>query len=65
MGTFILMSAVFLAVLIWNFMTVFRERHRRETALYLCVFLLAWAAVGIACLADLPSIFSLVFGHAG
>ncbi len=62
MGTFILISAIMAIILAWNCVTLLRGARRADIVIYSCALLLAWGVMGVACLADMPSLYRLIFG---
>lgn len=62
MGLFLLITALFAAVFAWTFPAVRREKRRADTAAYLAVFLLAWAAAGAVCLLSPPGLYAYLVG---
>lgn len=61
MGTFAQVSAILAITCAWSFLSPPREKRRADTAVCVCIFLLAWIAAGVACLAQPPSLYSLIF----
>lgn len=61
MGLFALLSGIYLLL---GLVTFPYRRHRqkgREAAVYICLFAAAWAATGLVCFYEAPSLFSLIF----